>query len=68
MAKGYNKTVRMRTFCPEDLALKKVTDKHRKKKLKPNWDGLYRVVKKVGNGAYKLEDMGGKVVSIGCLD
>jgi len=62
VAKGYNKTVRLRTFCPDDLVLKKVTDKNKKKKLMPNWDGPYRVVKKVGKGAYQIEDMDGKLV------
>ena len=28
----------------------------------PNWDGPYRVVKKVGKGAYQIEDMDGKLV------
>ncbi|KAH7859986.1 hypothetical protein Vadar_007928 [Vaccinium darrowii] len=62
VAKGYNKTVRLRTFFPDDLVLKKVTDKNKKKKLMPNWDGPYRVVKKVGKGTYQIEGMDGKLV------
>ena len=59
LAKRYNLKVRQRGFQEGDLVLKKVTDPKNKGKLAPNWEGPYRVLRNLNNGAYKLETLEG---------
>lgn len=63
VAKGYNRSVRTKTFKPDDLVWKKVVQASKKMKFKPNWEGPYCVVRIAGEGAYVLEDMDGKVLT-----
>ena len=57
IARRFNRSIRTRTFVPDGLVLRKVLLKSKKQKLMPNWEGPYRIVKVVGKGAYKLEEM-----------
>ncbi len=41
VARGYNRTVRLRSFRPDDLVLRKVVVKSKKKKIMPNWEGPF---------------------------
>jgi len=64
-ARRYNTRVRRRTFQKEDLVWRKVGEARRERqegKFAANWDGPYRVIDAFGNGAYKLEELGGKPV------
>jgi ribonuclease HI len=63
VAKGYNRSVRLRSFKPDDLVWKKVLEKSKKKKLMPNWEGPYRVLKHLGSGNYKLEKLDGSPIA-----
>jgi hypothetical protein len=63
VAKGYNRSVRIKKFKPDDLVWRKVVQASKKTKFKPNWEGPYRIVKIAGEGAYVLEDMNGKVLT-----
>lgn len=63
VAKGYNRSVRARSFNPGDLVLKRWIDKTKKKKLGTNYEGPYRVVKHLDSGNYKLEQMNGSPVA-----
>ena len=61
----HNKNVKPRTFQIGDLVLRKVmanTRKPNEGKLRPNWEGPYKVLSKAGHGAYRLEDMDGKPI------
>lgn len=55
-ARGYDRSVRLKKFNTNEWVWRKVVWASHKTKFKPNWEGPYRVVKEVGNGAYKLED------------
>ena len=48
---------RQRGFQPGDLVREKVIDPKNKDKMSLNWEGLYRVLHKLNNGAYKLETL-----------
>ena len=64
-ARNFSKSVLQRTFKPGDLVLKKVVGNKKKAsdgKLGPNWEGPYRVIKTVGIGAYRLENLDGTAV------
>ncbi|XP_072094204.1 uncharacterized protein [Arachis hypogaea] len=65
IARHYNKSVRSRSFVRGDLVLRK-TETARKPpthgKLAANWDGPYRVTEVLGQGAYKLESLDGKLI------
>ena len=43
-----------------DLVLKKTVPAGEAKKLQPNWEGPYRVIKVIAGGAYDLEEMEGR--------
>ncbi|XP_057972663.1 uncharacterized protein LOC131160798 [Malania oleifera] len=61
VAKYYNNRVKVRNFQPEDLVLRKTQKSPTESglhKLKPNWEGPYRVTTKIKPGTYKLEDFG----------
>ncbi|RDY07416.1 hypothetical protein CR513_08478, partial [Mucuna pruriens] len=51
VAKKYNE---------RDLVLRKITQKAESNKLTPIWEGPLRVMEEVGQGAYRLESLGGK--------
>ncbi|XP_058223096.1 uncharacterized protein LOC131332814 [Rhododendron vialii] len=55
VAKGYNRSVRVKKFKPDDLVWRKVVQASKKTKFKPNWEGPFRIVKIVGEGAYNLK-------------
>ena len=60
LKKGYNKNVRPRSFQQGDLVLKKVlgnTKNLNDGKLRPNWEGPYRIRTVSGVGAYYPEDL-----------
>ena len=63
IARGFNRNVRTCTFVPDELVHRKVLFKSKKQKLMPNWEGPYRIVKVIGKGAYKLEEMDGTPIS-----
>ena len=63
IARGFNRSVRTRTFVPDELVLRKILLKSKKQKLMPNWEGPYRIVKVAGKGAYKLQEMDGTPIS-----
>ncbi|XP_062100048.1 uncharacterized protein LOC133805917 [Humulus lupulus] len=57
----YNKRVHSRTFREGDWVLCKVTGN--KKKLEPNWEGPFKIIKTLGRGSYTLKNVrNGKVV------
>ncbi|XP_016164514.1 uncharacterized protein LOC107607039 [Arachis ipaensis] len=63
IARRYNKQTQPRSFQVHDLVLQK-TEQARKPpahgKLAANWEGLYRVIEVIGNGAYRLQTLEGK--------
>ncbi|RYR57283.1 hypothetical protein Ahy_A05g023007 [Arachis hypogaea] len=65
LARQYNKSVKTRSFEKGDLVLRK-TETARKPpshgKLAANWDDPYRVSTALGQGAYKLESLDGKLL------
>ena len=57
VAQYYNKNIRVRTFKIGDWVLRRVFQNTKEVgagKLGPNWEGLYKITKIVGHGAYKL--------------
>ncbi|XP_062080160.1 uncharacterized protein LOC133784909 [Humulus lupulus] len=50
----YNKRVHSRTFREGDWVLRKVTGN--KKKLEPNWEGPFEIIKVLGRGSYTLKN------------
>ncbi|RDY09022.1 hypothetical protein CR513_06681, partial [Mucuna pruriens] len=57
VARKYNRKVIPRKFKAGDLVLKKITMTASKNKLTPFWEGPFRVIDEVGQGAYKLESL-----------
>ncbi|RDX84098.1 hypothetical protein CR513_34907, partial [Mucuna pruriens] len=45
-----------------ELVLRKITLAVEKNKLTPKWEGPFRIVEKVGRGAYRLEHLEGRRV------
>ena len=65
LAKQYNKHVRIRSFEPGELVLRKVFPNSKEAKdgkLSPTWEGPYIVDEVSGPGAYKLKDLKGKII------
>jgi len=65
VARRYNTKVWQRSFQRGDLVWRKFGDARRNKqdgKLAPNWDGPFRIVQTYNNGAYKIEELGGKLL------
>ena len=63
--KQYNQKVNLRKFKEGDMVLGKVqgnTKNPANGKLRPNWEGPYKVTQVGGNEAYSLETMKGKPV------
>ncbi|XP_075667260.1 uncharacterized protein LOC142636852 [Castanea sativa] len=61
----YDKGVRTRPLVPGDLVLRKVVGVAKNPawgKLGPNWEGPYRITSMAGIGAYRLEDLDGRVI------
>ncbi|XP_058216794.1 uncharacterized protein LOC131327665 [Rhododendron vialii] len=51
VAKGYNRSVRTKTFNPDYLVWRKVVQANKKTKFKPNWEGPFHVVRITSEGA-----------------
>ncbi|XP_050257150.1 uncharacterized protein LOC126702460 [Quercus robur] len=67
LKQGYDSNVRMRPLVIGDLVLRKVlgaTKNPNWGKLGPNWEGPYRITSVAGIGAYYLEDLDEKTLSI----
>ncbi|RDY14054.1 Tf2-9, partial [Mucuna pruriens] len=62
VARAYNKKVVPHNFKPQDLVLRRIIQKTKINKLMPSWEGPFRVIEEVGQGAYRLESLGGKKV------
>ena len=65
LKQGYDANVKLRPLALEDLVLRKVlgTAKNPARgKLRPNWEGPYRITSVAGIGAYHLEDLNENVV------
>ena len=63
MAKHYDAMVKPRRFNIEDLVLKRVSLATRNpthRKLRPNWEGPYRVINCKRQGSYYLEALDGR--------
>ncbi|KAL2253185.1 UNVERIFIED_CONTAM: Gag-Pol polyprotein [Sesamum indicum] len=60
MLRGHNKNLKPRSLQVGDLVLRKVEVSKHVGKLDPNWEGPFKVIKIVGKGTYKLQDIQGK--------
>jgi len=55
--------LRPRQFQVADLVMQKAHPYQLENKLSPKWTGLFRLIKALGNGAYKLETLEGGTIS-----
>ena len=65
LKQGYDANVKLRPLTPGDLVLLKVVSAAKNPawgKLRPNWEGPYRITSKAGIGAYFLEDLDEHVI------
>ena len=62
MARKYNSKVVGRKFNEGDLVLCRAEKQLTKGKLALNWDGPFRVIRSLDNGAYKLFELVGKEI------
>ena len=65
LKQGYDANVKLRPLAMGDLVLRKVVGATKNPawgKLRPNWEGPYRITSVAGIGAYYLEDLEEKVV------
>ena len=65
LKQGYDAKVKQRSLEPGNLVLRKVLGNARNPawgKLKPNWEGSYRITSVAGIGAYFLEDLDEHVI------
>ncbi|RDX75012.1 Tf2-9, partial [Mucuna pruriens] len=62
VARKYNRKVILRKFRTGDLVLKKITMTASKNKLTPCWEGPFRVIDEVRQGAHKLESLEKKML------
>ena len=63
---GYDANVKLRPLTPGDLVLQRVVGMAKNPawgKLRPNWEGPYRITSETDIGAYFLEDLDEHVVS-----
>ncbi|RDX75706.1 hypothetical protein CR513_44382, partial [Mucuna pruriens] len=60
VVRKYDRRVVYRDFEEGDLVLRKITLGAEKNKLTPKWEGPFRISKKVGRGAYRLEHLDGR--------
>ena len=66
LKQSYDTNVKLRSLTPGDLVLRKVVGAAKNPawgKLRPNWEGPYRITSKAGIGAYFLEDLDKLVIS-----
>ena len=65
LKQSYNANVRLKPLAPGDLVLRKVLGAVKNPawgKLKPNWEGSYRITLVAGIGAYFPEDLDEHVI------
>ena len=63
LKQGYDANVKLRPLVPGDLVLRKVLGIAKNpRKLRPNWEGPYRITSVAGIGAYFLEDLDEHVI------
>ena len=65
LKQGYDANVKLMPLVPGDLVLRKVVGVAKNPswgKLRPNWEGLYRITSVAGISAYYLEDLDEKAV------
>ena len=65
LKQGYDANVKLRPLAPGDLVLRKVLGTAKNpawRKLRPNWEGPYRITSVVKIGAYYLEDLDENVI------
>ena len=65
LKQGYDTKVKLRPLMPGDLVLRKVLGTAKNPiwgKIRPNWEGPYRITSMAGIGAYFLEDLDERVV------
>nr|KYP48839.1 Transposon Ty3-I Gag-Pol polyprotein [Cajanus cajan] len=65
ISRKYRMKVKPRGFQPGDLVWRVTGEARRDKtqgKLAPNWNGPYRIMHDLQNGAYKLEELTGKAI------
>ena len=63
VANYYNAKVRPCSFIPGDLVLRRVfqnTQEPEVGSFGPNWEGPYKVIRKVRGGVYEFEDLEGR--------
>ena len=66
LKQGYDAKVKLKPLMPGDLVLRKVLGIAKNpawRKLRPNWEGPYRITSVAGIGAYFLEDLDERVIS-----
>ena len=69
LKQGYDANMKLRLPAPEDLVLRNVlsiTKNTAWGKLRPNWEGSYRITSVASIGAYHLEDLNENVVPRPC--
>ncbi|RDX97493.1 Tf2-9, partial [Mucuna pruriens] len=57
VARKYDQKVIYRDFEVGDIVLRKTTLGAEKNKLTPKWEGPFRIIERVGKGAYRLEHL-----------
>ena len=65
LKQGYDMNVKLRLLAPGDLVLRKVLGNTKNpawEKLRPNWEGPYRIISVARIGVYYLEDLDEKIV------
>ena len=65
LKQGYDANMKLRPLAPGDLVLRKVVGAAKDPswgKLKPNWEGPFRITSVAGISAYYLEDLDEKAV------
>nr|KYP49937.1 Retrotransposable element Tf2 [Cajanus cajan] len=65
VSRKHRTKIKPREFQPGDLVSRVVGEARRDRtqgKLAPNWDGPFQVRHNLNNGAYKLEELSGKIV------
>ena len=66
LKQGYDANMKLRSLALGDLVLRKVLDTTKNPawgKLRPNWEGPYRITSMVGIGANYLEDLDENIIS-----
>ena len=66
LKQGYDANVKLRPLAPNDLVLRQVLGTAKNPvwgKLRPNWEGPYRITSEAGIRAYFLEDLDEHIIS-----